>query len=251
MNKKSFSYESERDVNNKLVHILLYDTQVKKHFHGCAEILFVIEGKLKVNANNEVGYLEAGEAIFIPPFTTHEVESITESKTETLMIPYRLLHTFRKYYNKSYFGLLKKKDVNKQVYELIRTIYSNIKSTNEYLILALVDLLLAVIANNYQSIPYNKENSIMIDIAVYLNQNFMNISSISEVAEHFGYNTSYFSRLFKKVFEVPFNQYLNHLRCEYIENNLAGNSSISNLIYEAGYSTLSTYYRNKNKQKKC
>ena len=193
MNKKDFSYESERDVNNKLAHILLYDTHVEKHFHGCAEILFVVEGKLKVNANNEEGFLEEGEAIFIPPFTTHEVESINRTKTETLMIPYRLLHTFRKYYNKSYFGLLKKKEVNVQIYELIQTIYANIKSTNEFLILALVDHLLAIIANNYQSIPYNKENSIMIDIAVYLNQNFMNVSSISEVAEHFGYNTSYFS----------------------------------------------------------
>lgn len=251
MNKTEFSYESERDVNNKLAHILLYNTEVKKHFHGCAEILFVVEGKLKVNSNNEEGYLEAGEAIFVPPFTTHEVESITETTTETLMIPYRLLHTFRKYYNKSYFGLLKKKDVNKQIYDLIQTIYANIKSTNEYLIVALVDHLLAIIANNYQSIPYNKENSIMIDIAVYLNQNFSSINSITEVAEHFGYNTSYFSRLFKKTFDVPFNQYLNQLRCDYIKNNMNGNVSISNLVYEAGYSTLSTYYRNKNKQKKC
>ena len=38
--KKTF-YESERDNKNKVIHILLYNTECKMHFHNATEILFV------------------------------------------------------------------------------------------------------------------------------------------------------------------------------------------------------------------
>ena len=110
----------------------------------------------------------------------------------------------------------------------------------------IIDHILAIIATNYTPIPYDKEHLLMVDIAKYMNDNFSKIDSITDVSEHFGYNVSYFSRLFKKLFECSFNHYLNRLRCDFIENN-RGTAPITELIYQAGYESPCTYYRNKQK----
>ena len=111
---------------------------------------------------------------------------------------------------------------------------------------ALIDHILAIIATNYTPIPYDKEHLLMVDIAKYMNDNFSKINSIADISNHFGYNVSYFSRLFKKLFECSFSQYLNRLRCDFVENN-RGTAPITDLIYQAGYESPCTYYRNKQK----
>ena len=138
-------------------------------------------------------------------------------------------------------------EANREIYELFQKVLKNTSvNSNEFLTTALIDHILAIIATNYQPIPYDKENQTMVDIAKYINGHLSEITSITDVSTHFHYNNSYFSRLFKKLFDCSFNQYLNRLRCDYVESN-RGTRSITELIYNAGYTSTCTYYRQKTK----
>lgn len=244
--KKTF-YESERDNKNKVIHILLYNTECKMHFHNATEILFVKKGRVHYSCLSDNDILHPGEAVFLPAFFSHRFHSEEETETETLMIPYKYLHNFRKYYENVSFPKLDNVEANKEIYALFqKVLQSTTNGGNEFLTSALIDHILAVITSNYPPIPYNKEHLLMVDIAKYINDNFSKIHSITDVSSHFGYNVSYFSRLFKKLFECPFNKYLNRMRCDFIENN-RGTAPITELIYRAGFESTCTYYRNKQK----
>lgn len=245
---KDTYYESERDNKNKVAHILLYNTECEMHFHNATEILFVVEGSVHYSCFSNTDVLKAGEAVFIPAFFSHKFYSKEKTKTETLMIPYKYLHNFRKYYSNVSFPKLDNVEANREIYALFQKVLNNTTGeTNEFITNALIDHILAVIVANYHPFPYNKENQLMVDIAKYMNDNLSEITSISDISNHFNYNVSYFSRLFKKLFECPFNKYLNRLRCDYVENN-RGTTSVTNLIYQAGYTSTCTYYRNKRKK---
>lgn len=238
-------YESERDIKNNVIHILLYNTECEMHFHNSTEILYVVKGNVHYSCATHNDILKAGEAIFIPSFFSHKFYSEEQTETETLMLPYKFLHEFRKYHKNVSFPKLDNIEVNKKIKELFNDILiSTTETKNEYLTMSLVNHLLAHIAAHYEPIPYNKENTAMVDIAMYIHDNLTTIESLESVANHFGYNPSYFSRLFKKLFENSFNTYINRLRCDYIESN-KNSMPLTDLIYSAGYTSTSTYYRNK------
>ena len=92
--KKTF-YESERDNKNKVIHILLYNTECKMHFHNATEILFVKKGRVHYSCLSDNDILHPGEAVFLPAFFSHRFHSEEETETETLMIPYKYLHNFK------------------------------------------------------------------------------------------------------------------------------------------------------------
>lgn len=244
---KNTFYESERDNKNKVTHILLYNTECEMHFHNATEILFVKKGRVNYSCLSDNDILNPGEAVFLPAFFSHRFYSKEKTETETLMIPYKFLHNFRKHYFNVSFPKLDNVEVNKEIYQLFQKVLKNTTDIqNEYMTSALIDHILAIIATNYTPIPYDKEHLLMVDIAKYMNDNFSKINSIADISEHFGYNVSYFSRLFKKLFECSFSRYLNRLRCDFIENN-RGTAPITDLIYQAGYESPCTYYRNKQK----
>lgn len=244
---KDTFYESERDSKNKVTHILLYNTECDMHFHNATEILFVKKGHVHYSCLSNNDILQPGEAIFLPAFFSHRFYSEEETETETLMIPYKYLHNFRKFFSNVSFPKLDDIEVNKEIYYLFQKVLNcTTHGNNEYLTTALIDHILAIIATNYRPIPYNKECLLMVDIAKFMNDNFSKIKAITDVSNHFGYNVSYFSRLFKKLFECSFSQYLNRLRCDFVENN-RGTAPITDLIYQAGYESPCTYYRNKQK----
>lgn len=240
-------YESKRDNTGGIIHLLLYNVECDMHFHIATEILFVRKGKVRYSCSSETDILQAGEAVFLPSFFSHKFQAVGESETETLMIPHRFLNNFQKYYQNVSFPKLNDRETNKEIYPLFQEIETRIKeNANEFLLAALVDHILALIATNYPAVPYSKMDTLMVDIVKYINDNLANISSITDVSGHFGYNPSYFSRLFKKLFEIPFSTYINRLRCDFIEER-RGTASVSDLLYQAGYGTSSTYYRNKTK----
>ncbi|MGI6768787.1 MAG: AraC family transcriptional regulator [Bacilli bacterium] len=240
-------YESERDLKEQVVHILLYNTECPLHFHNSLEILYVVEGSVHYLCSTNHIILNEGEAVFIPPFFSHRFYSEGPSITETVMIPDRYLHNFQRFYGDITLPILNDIEVNRKITEIFHEIRDNGgEANNPFLIHGLVDYLLGYLITNYPQFPYDKENKLMVDIAIYINENFQSKLTLESISSYFGYNPNYFSRLFKKLFNCNFNEYINNIRCQFIDNN-RGKSSLTELIYRAGYSSPSSYYRRKRK----
>ena len=248
--KSQCYYEPQRDLEQSISHILLYNVTTDLHFHDSIEILYVKKGKIFYTSNSQSKTLSAGEAVFIPPSNIHQFYTLKPSVTETVIIPSRYLKDFLSYCSNQFFLHLDNIEVNKRLAQLFTEIESlkDILSDHPLLAQGIVNHLLGYIASQYPFSPYEKQETLIFNIAQYINNNFQQNITLKDVAIHFGYNTSYFSRMFNKFFLCSFSDYLNNTRYLYIKKNKKSNN-ITSLIYEAGFSSTSSYYRYLQKRK--
>jgi quercetin dioxygenase-like cupin family protein len=68
---------------------LLQGSLVPEHRHPNEQITFLQQGKLRFTLDGEVGVLEAGEMLEIPPNVPHSVEVIEESVAVDVFAPVR------------------------------------------------------------------------------------------------------------------------------------------------------------------
>ena len=240
-------YEAQRDLEQKPVHILLYNTEVTMHFHESIEILYVVKGEVEYRSNIHHHILHEGQAVFIPPYFSHYFTSLTPSETETLIIPSKYLVKFLKDYPNTYFSKLDNQKYNQDLYLFFKMFrsYQELGISNELLYSGFANHLLGFIATKYPSYSYKKLNTLMVKISIYLNENFQKDITLKMVANHFGYNISYFSRLFKNNFRCTFPFYLNNIRYNYVLSHPNTLMPIEIKIFEAGFNSISSFYRHK------
>lgn len=138
------------------------------------------------------------------------------------------------------------------IFEISDRILNCCKSEN--IVRAAVDLLFAIVN---EKLVYGDECNAPRDIELVgkmlslFNERFKDGIKLKDAAKYLGYSEEHLSRVFHRYFGRSVPSYLNELRVDYVEKRKAtGNEKITDLIYEAGFSGVQTYYRNKNKSDK-
>lgn len=89
----------------------------------------------------------------------------------------------------------------------------------------------------------NKDNSIPQEILDYIAEHFNEKITLSDLSQRCFYNPAYFSRLFKKTFNMSFTDYIMEIRlkqcCELLKNS---DYTIDKIIEECGFSDRNTFY---------
>jgi len=80
-------------------------------------------------------------------------------------------------------------------------------------------------------------------IQQYLDANFAEINSVSEVAKHFYYSREYLSRIFHQYFNTTVADYLTKRRVAYSQTLIAEGRSLSEAGFQSGYSNQNTFIR--------
>ena len=85
------------------------------------------------------------------------------------------------------------------------------------------------------------------DILGYIDKHIEEPLGLSEIAKAFGYNKSYFSRLWGSCVGISLNRYINFLRLDRYEQLLKErkDEGITDLVFKAGFHSLATFYRAK------
>ena len=81
----------------------------------------------------------------------------------------------------------------------------------------------------------------ILEIKQYIEQSFMEISSVKEVADHFFYSREYVSRLFHRYFNTSVSSYIKACRIAYSQQLIEQNYSISDACYQSGFNNMSTF----------
>ena len=89
------------------------------------------------------------------------------------------------------------------------------------------------------------EAALLRSILSYVQDNFRSDISRTAIATALGYTEAHISRVFHSYTGKGLNEYVNGLRLSYIDDCIAGGDkrSITELIFEAGFSSQQTYYR--------
>ncbi len=241
------------------------------HDHDFVEIVYVIEGAGRHSINGEEFTVKAGDLLFINYGCTH---SFT---LEDKMLAYNLMirvDYFTKNMMKSdnLFYILALTSFEKIQHELndkgplvsfdysergdICALFKNIEQE-----LSKDELAKSLILDSYINVILCKvfrkifvkdsEKDLLIpqDILDYITEHFNEKISLSDLSQRCFYNPAYFSRLFKKAFNMSFTDYIMDVRlkrcCELLKNS---DYTIERIIEECGFSDRNTFYeRFKNK----
>lgn len=235
------------------------------HWHEDIEIIYLVEGKLRVGISNKIYQMYERDILFIAPGSAHcffaekefsnraviqfrisifdsFLSGIQDTKTikpmfniSTLLNPGNNLHTL----------------LEKQINELINE-YNN-KALGYKLILKarLYDLagnLLRHMPKNTQpdeEVNNQKEAILRLDkVFQYINENYQNKIDLNDITKAAGLSKYYFTRFFKENVGVTFIDYLNSLRIAKSEHFLMNsNESIIEIAYKCGFNSVKTFNR--------
>lgn len=76
---------------------------------------------------------------------------------------------------------------------------------------------------------------IILDILKYIDTNLVQITSIDQIAAHFGISPPYFSTIFKKAIGTPAIKYIQARKIAYAKNLLDKDVSVTDACYESGF----------------
>ncbi len=241
------------------------------HNHDFVEIVYIIEGAGRQYVNDEKFDVKAGDLLFVNYGCTHAFEVDEKLIAYNLMIrvDYFTTNMVRE---DNLFYLLALTSFEKIQHELnaksplvsfddgesgeMINLFKNIEvelAKNELgktLILnSYINVILCKVFRKFFVKSTEKDSLIPQDILDYIMEHFNEKISLTDLAQRCFYNPTYFSRLFKKTFNMSFTDYIMDLRlkhcCELLRNS---DCSIERIIAESGFSDRNTFYeRFKNK----
>lgn len=83
----------------------------------------------------------------------------------------------------------------------------------------------------------------VLEIRAYIDENFTEIESVSDVASHFYYSREYVSRLFKQYFNTTVVDYLRARRVAHSCKLIAEGATLGDACFQSGFSSLSAFIR--------
>jgi AraC-like DNA-binding protein len=82
----------------------------------------------------------------------------------------------------------------------------------------------------------------MLEIKSYIDENYAEIESVSDVAKNFFYSREYVSRLFKKYYSVSVSDYLARVRVIRSIEMMQGGVSVTDACFAVGFGSMSAFY---------
>ena len=241
------------------------------HDHDFVEIVYIIEGSSNHIINGEEFSVKAGDLLFINYGCTHafnlenkvvaynlmiRVDYFTKNMIKDDNLLYMLALTSfekiqRELNNKSplvSFDYAERGDIC-NLFKNIEKELSNNELGKSLILDSYINVLLCKIFRKIFVQNSDKDLLIPQDILDYINEHFNEKISLSDLSQRCFYNPAYFSRLFKKAFNMSFTDYIMDLRlkrcCELLKKS---DYTIDKIIEECGFSDRNTFYeRFKNK----
>lgn len=247
MSKSSF-YEPQRDVEHNLdCNYRSLATSIVPHFHQAIEISCILAGEIDFTIGNQTATVREGDITFVPPYVVHSSSKSERCDAAVLIIPHDYYADFERLMGEKSFSFLCDKAQNERITQLIRELAERRegkKQINEILLRSYADRVLGLIADSYTPERLNsKNNDMILKIIRYVEEHAAESITLTSIAAHFGYSKYYFSRLFHATFHCSLPSFINAVRARRVADAAAGKKS--DRILDAGFGSLSAYYRAK------
>ena len=219
------------------------------HFHNFYEIYYLCEGNMRYIINDEFFEVSQNDVVLIPKGVIHNT-SYGDNKTKRLLINFsekyvsspELLSAFRKKVIK-----LSERDgfEVESIFKKIEAEKARSDSYSELLIIQYVSELLVVFSRSDIKNTETKldgYSQIMQEAVKYINMNYANAISLSELSLKFGLSKSFFSRKFKQITGFGISEYVTLVRIKNAERMLAEKKlSITDVAFACGFNDCSYF----------
>ncbi|WP_119317722.1 helix-turn-helix domain-containing protein [Companilactobacillus formosensis] len=226
------------------------DSYIVPHYHDDIEIIYILEGNINVFDGTLLNELHSGNVYLVNSNSIHSTSSSSQhTKNYILQISYDFLINFIPDFPKYKFVI---NNDNPKIENLKKDISSintilNAKNDKDAYLLCLSYLfdLIYLLMNNFsfqissqsakRETKYHRRISKVIG---YIENNYSNQITLSEVSNYVHLSTTYFSHFFKNQMGVNFYNYLTNIRMKHVENELRHtNKEILQIMYNCGFTT--------------
>ena len=222
------------------------------HFHKRIEILIINRGSYFILHNNKQLEITNGMLLVLESFDVHRYISRDSDKDFddcVILLPHQLLTKYNEIKNNRNLScnVIKNPSLCK---DLLQYIDQNLDISKKNVLLkqSFVDKIMGSIV---EVVDFSKKTTNSNEVGLtklvldYIENNFKKPLSLSIIASHFGYSNEHISRIFHKYMQQSMVNYINAIRLMYIkqQKKLDRNKKIVDLIFDAGFNSIQTYYR--------
>jgi len=224
---------------------------VSAHFHRSTEMLFVLEGEIRVVVNGVDRLLHAGDISVANSYDVHYYQSVGNSTVYILLFGDSYLNG-SEFSGKCFENFLPACKKHELIFRFLRFYDENVTEPNFALRQGMVNIILGLIADcDGFSVKKRSESNTFVEVLTYLDLHYREDLTLEKLASHFGYTKNYFSMMFNKLTGKHFREYLNELRMEKMNKLMSENKNMT-VTYAAltsGFGSLNSYYRAAGKKK--
>ncbi|AXX65023.1 AraC family transcriptional regulator [Bombilactobacillus bombi] len=236
----------ENVITNFDIGIRFYESLVRNngyvpfHWHSSIEIVGVISGRLTFMFNGKEQIVNPQQFIVVPSGVVHAVENIP-NQSLVLQVPLKFIENYYPHPENINFEITKcYSKAYKQIFGLLLKINSLVKQGYKGYLFDLGVIILLIMKElilNFtdDTNPLLQSTSSLKEIIVYINEHYVEHLSVNILANKFGYNSSYLSRIFKQQTGITIIQYIYRLRLASLyQDLLSSNISIKQLMDKNG-----------------
>lgn len=232
----------------------IYDKKsvhVAPHIHKLIEMIYVTRGTLELGMGTELYHMENNDFAIIFPDVIHhyQVFSAGTSRAIYLMVSPDFAPMYTSILQNSCpkTPVIAASVVHPDIVYAMKTLLHADKSDTQQVIPgAFTQIILTHAFGQYEFVDKNSVGSsnIVYQTVAYIAEHFLESISLTEMSHDLGFSPYAISRVFSGVFHTNFNQYVNHLRLEYAQQQiLYTENSITDICYMSGFNSQRTFNR--------
>lgn len=254
-----FYFEQQKEKDDIVTYGRNCDHIYNAHFHINIELLIIRRGKYKITVDGNSYIVQDGDIALFESYSIHSYDcmlsDVSENDDCVLVIPSK------------YFIRSDKKSNNRQIVSPIihdpNLVDFILKTTDdifakkhaEDVYVSAVNLILSLITERMRYTENTKygetlnDKTLVHNCLTYIKKNFLDDCSRSTLAKVFGYSESYISHVFGKYVKMSIPSYVNNLKVQHIQNEIAAHpeKSITEIILSSGFNNIQAYYYYTNK----
>ncbi len=236
-------HQPRKSMGRHSYHIQTYDNVNHTfHLHKGHEIVYVMDGKAICSVNGKTKVIEKGEFVLFFSNEIHSIKSIGEVKIWIGVFSEDFICEFSKFQKgKSGVDFSFRCSDNVLQYlsdHLIKEEVSDVYVTKSCLYALCSEYLRQISLEECDS----KQMLLMEKIVKYIDKNYKRSISLATLAESLDYEYYYFSKLFNRLFSMPFNDYLNIYRFnEACRMLVESDMPIATIAQESGFQSIRSF----------
>lgn len=220
----------------------LSDFSIDMHRQICdIELTYSIFGTLTTLSDGNPSRLERGDVHISYRGEIHSLYSKSSSRFQTLAVDipedsaaYPLLLEIQKKH-KSPQNRVRRVKIGALMTEIISEFMSD-KPYRDVSVDALItSVLVKLVRGDDAEESYTPERNVMPDILNYIDNNYLDITTLDELAERFSYSYTYLCKLFKSVHGITPHEYMTQKKMDHAKSRICEGASVTEVSEELGY----------------